>query len=261
MAVPTVENIRNIVLVGHGGAGKTSLAEALLHKTGTTNRLGAVQDKTSILDSADDEKEKQCSIDSAICSVSHGGKHINIVDTPGSTDFCGQAIASLAAAETAVLVVSATAGIEVNTRKMMERASRYGLSRFIVINKIAAENAHVEPLIGALQEIFGPTCLPLNLPKPGYKGVVDCFTHESGDTAFGDVASAHEGVVEAIVGADGDLMEKYLGGEVSEDELPGAAAQAVAAGELTPVLLTDARHEIGITELLDAVCTFGPDPL
>ncbi len=261
MAALKMEDIRNIVLAGHGGAGKTSLAEAILHKTGATNRLGSVQDKTSILDSADDEKEKGCSVDSALCFVSHNGKHINILDTPGGTDFCGQAIAALAGAETAVIVISATAGIEVNTRKMMERAADYGLGRFIVINKIAAENVNLEPLLAAIQEMFGAACLPLNLPAPGFKSVVDCFANESGDVAFGDVGAAHEGIVEGIVGADEELMEKYLGGEASDDEIRAAAAKAVAAGELVPVLFTDARAEVGIDELLDAITTFAPNPL
>ena len=261
MAALTLPNIRNIALVGHGGAGKTSLGEALLHKTGGTNRLGSVQDKTSILDSSDDEKEKGCSIDSALCSISHAGRHINIVDAPGAIDFCGQAIAALAAVETAVVVVSATAGIEVNTRKMMERAGAYGVGRFIVVNKIAAENVNLDLLIGQLQEMFGHACVPLNLPTPGLKGVIDCFKNESGQAALGDVASTHERVVEAIVGADEALMEKYLGGEVSADELRAVAPKAVAAGELIPILFTDARAEVGIAELLDAICTFAPSPL
>jgi len=260
MAALNVQDIRNVVLVGHGGAGKTSLAEAMLHKTGATNRLGSVQDKSSILDSAEDEKEKLCSIDSAVCYVTHAGKHINIVDTPGGIDFCGQAIAGLIAAETAILVISASAGIEVNTRKMMERAGRYGLGRFIVINKIGAENVNIEPLLGAIQEMFGPQCQPLNLPAPGMKSVVDCFSQDSGDTAFGDVAAAHEGFVEAIVGSDEALMEKYLGGEATDEEIRAAAAKAVAAGELIPILFTDARTDIGIAELLDAICTFVPNP-
>lgn len=261
MAALTVEKIRNVALIGHSGAGKTSLAEALLHKSGATNRLGSVQDQTSILDSADDEKEKLCSIDTALCYFAHNGQHVNLIDTPGGIDYCGQAIAGMSAAETAVLVVSATSGIEVNTRKMMERATKFGLARMIVINKVAAENVTVEPLIGQLQEMFGAFCLPVNLPAPGYQGVTDCFARESGDAAFGDVESAHLAVVEAVVGADEELMEKYLGGEVSQDELVGAAAQALAAGELVPVLFTDARAEMGIAELLDALCTFAPTPL
>ena len=162
MAVHNVTDVRNIALTGHSGAGKTSLAEAILHKTGVTNRLGSVPDKTTILDFADDEKETAHSIDSACCQVMHGGKAINIVDTPGATDYCGQAVASLAAVETAVTVVSASAGIEVNTRKMMERAGEYGLARMIVINRISGGDANLEELVGAIQEFFGGNCVPIN---------------------------------------------------------------------------------------------------
>ncbi|MDX9975215.1 MAG: GTP-binding protein, partial [FCB group bacterium] len=150
--------------MGHSGAGKTSLAEAILHKTGVTTRLGSVPDKTTLLDFADDEKESSHSIDSACCFVQYENKHINIVDTPGSTDYCGQAIPALAAVETGVLVLSAAAGIEVNSRKMMERATEFGIGRMIVINKIDADNVNFDELLGSIQEFFGSQCVPINLP-------------------------------------------------------------------------------------------------
>jgi elongation factor G len=140
MATYQPDQYRNITLVGHSGCGKTSLAEALLFSAGVTNRLGSVQDKTSILDHTDEEKDKLSSLDSALCYLTHGGMHVNIIDTPGSAAFCGTAIASLAAADCAVVVISATAGIQVNTRKMMERARAYGLGVWIVINHIDAPN-------------------------------------------------------------------------------------------------------------------------
>ncbi len=261
MAVYNVNDLRNIALTGHSGSGKTSLAEAILHKTGVTNRLGSVPDKTSILDYADDEKETSHSIDSACCHVVHDEKAINIVDTPGATDYCGQAVAALAGVETAITVVSASAGIEVNTRKMMERAGDYGLARMIVINKIGGGEGNLDALIGSLQEFFGNQCVPINLPTGGGTGVVDCIKNDSGDADCGDVAAAHEQALEAIVGADDELMEKYLGGEADESEVIAAAAKACAAGEIIPILFTDARAEVGISELLDAINTFAPSPL
>ncbi|MHC4091128.1 MAG: GTP-binding protein, partial [Planctomycetota bacterium] len=113
MAIFSIQDYRNVALVGHGGAGKTTLAEACLFKAGVTKRQGSVPEQTSCLDFSEEEKEKGCSLDSAVCSLGHSGKHINLIDTPGSTDFCGTAIASLAGVETAILVVSAAAGIEV----------------------------------------------------------------------------------------------------------------------------------------------------
>ncbi len=260
MPVPNVTDIRNIALIGHSGAGKTSLPEAILHTTGVTNRLGSVPDKTSILDYSDDEKESAHSIDSAMCFVQHKGKHLNIVDTPGSMDFCGQAVASLAGVELGVLVLSASAGIEINSRKMMERAGNFGLARMVVINKMDAEAANLEELVSAVQEFFGAACVPVNLPSGNRSAIVDCLSAESGSTDFGDVAAAHEAALEAIVGADEALMEKYLGGEASDDEILAAAARACQSGEIIPILFTNAKDEVGVNELLDAIVKFGPSP-
>ena len=127
MAVFKPEQYRNIALVGHTGSGKTSLAEALLYQAGATNRLGSVQDKTSILDHAEEEREKLSSLESAVCHLTYYTMHVNVVDTPGVGEFCGQAIAALASAECAVVVISASAGIQVHTRKMIERARKFGL--------------------------------------------------------------------------------------------------------------------------------------
>ena len=253
----TTDDIRNLALVGHGGAGKTSLAEALLYKTGATRRLGSVNDRTSHLDYTEEEKEKGCSLDSALCYADHHGKRINIIDTPGSTDFSGPAIAALAAADTAVCVISAKDGIQVNTRKMMERAREYGLARFIVINKIDADNADFEKLVGQIQETFGQECVCVNLPTNGAKDVTDCWQGDTGHKDPGDgglcgearqltvcelaaevlfhqlvVCADHAfdecrmGIgnvgkinVAGIVGkANDELMEKYLGGELSDEE-------------------------------------------
>ncbi len=256
----TTTDIRNIALVGHGGAGKTSLAEALLHKSGATRRLGSVNDKTSHLDYAEEEKEKGCSLDSAVCHADHNGKRINIIDTPGSIDFAGPAIAALAAADTAVCVISAKDGIQVNTRKMMERAKDYGLARMIVVNKIDAESANFEQLVGQIAETFGPECVCVNLPTGNGRGVIDCYENDSGESELGDVAARHEKVVEAIVGVDDDLMEKYLSGELGDEELSESAAKATAGGVIVPVVFTDAAHDVGISELLKVIGAFCPDP-
>jgi len=261
MPLHAVSDIRNVALIGHSSSGKTSIAEAVLHKAGVTNRLGSVPDKSSILDYAEDEKEHAHSIDSAMCYFEHNGKHVNLIDTPGGTDFCGQSCAALAAVETAILVISAHAGIEVNSRKMMTRATNYGLARMIVINKIDDQTGDIEELIAHVQELFGPECVPINLPSGGAKSVVDCTNHTEGSVDFGDVAAAHEAALEAVVGADDKLMEKYLAGEASDEEIMAAAAKACAAGEIIPILFTDARNEIGIAELMNAMVKFGPSPM
>ncbi len=254
------EAIRNIVLVGHGGAGKTSLAEACLHAAGATTRRGSVDDGTSFLDYTDEEKEKRHSHQAATCSFTHNDTHINMIDTPGLSDFCGHAIPPLAAAETAVLLVSAVAGIEVNTRKMYARAREYGIGVIVVVNKIDADNVNPAEVVEHVQENFGPQCLPVNLPTGGGKDVIPCLGG-SGSPDFGDLEEAHTAAVEAVVGADDALMEKYLGGEVSDDEVRRYAALSVAKGELVPIVFTSARTDAGVNAFMNAVVNYAPCPV
>jgi elongation factor G len=258
----TTADIRNISLVGHGGAGKTSLGDAILHATGVTNRLGSVADQTSYLDYTEEEKNRGCSIDSAVMHVQAEGKEINIVVTPGAPDFIGPAIASLAGVETAVCVISAVAGIEVNTRRMMEKTKEFGLGRMIVINKIDAENANPEELVGQVQESFGKACQPFNLPAGGGKSVVDCFTQTDGKPDFGSVVDVHAALVDAVVEADEALMEEYLDkGSVSAEKLAAGVSKAIASGSLVPIFFTNARGEVGVKEFLAAVAQYAPSPI
>ena len=260
MALLETALFRNIAIVGHSGSGKTSLAEALLFKAGVTSRLGSVPDGTSMLDTSEESKEKGSSLDSAVAYLSHNKLHVNLLDTPGTAAFCGPAIATLAAAECAVVVVSASSGIQVNTRRMIARAREYGLGMWIVINHIDAANVDLPALVGQIQETFGAECVPLNLPTDGGKAVIDCFANESGSADFSDVADAHTALLEALVGADDELMEKYLGGELSKEEAGRAAAGAVAQGVCIPILFTNALGDVGVTEFLDALEMFCPSP-
>ena len=261
MALLEAAQIRNIALVGHGGSGKTSLAEALLFKCGMTNRLGNVPDGTSFLDSTDEAKEKLSSVDSALCHVVHKGLHVNILDTPGTPAFCGPAIAALAAVECAVVVISASAGIQVNTRRMFERARDYGLGVWIVINHIDAANVDLPVLVGQIQESFGAQCVPFDLPVARATKVIDDFHNEKGDADFSSVPEAHTAAVEAVVAADDAMMEKYLGGELAIDEAEKAAPHAVAAGAFMPIFFTNSRGDVGIAEFLDALASFCPSPV
>ncbi len=261
MATFQPDQYRNIALIGHSACGKTSLAEALLFKTGMTSRQGNVADKTSILDCSDESKEKLTSLDSAVAYFAHKGVHVNLIDTPGSTSFCGPAIASLAAVELGVVVVSASSGIQVNTRKMMERAREYGLGIWIVINHIDAPNVNLPGLVGQIQELFGNKCVPLTLPKDGGKAVADCFNNESGSADFSSVADAHTGLIEAIVGTDDALMEKYLVGEVAMSDVRTMAPATVATGALVPIFFTNARTSVGVAEFLDALVYCCPSPV
>jgi elongation factor G len=259
MPASTPQDIRNIVFLGHGGSGKTTLGEALLHAAKVTSRLGSVDDGTSHLDYSDIEKERQHSVEPAIAFFDHAGKTINMIDAPGYPDFIGGAINALAGADVAVVVISATAGIEVNTRRLFQVARDAGMAMAIIINKIDGENINLERLVGEVQESFGQQCKPLNLPTGGGKGVIDCFASESGSTDFGDVGEAHTQLTESIIEADEALMESYLGGEaVAPEKLLGAFAKAMVAQTVVPIMFTAARNEVGVKDFADAVAKYFP---
>ncbi len=257
----TIKDLRNIVLLGHGGSGKTSLAESILHTTKTTNRLGSVDDGSSVCDFDDEEKNRKNSIYSAIINVVHNGKTINIIDTPGFQDFVGPAILSIPAAETCAIVINASAGIEVTTRKMFAESEAAGKAKFIIINKIDAENVSFDELLASIQQTFGPQCKCVNLPTPDKKGVIDCINKEGGESAFSDVAAAHIQLLESVIEADDAMMEKYLGGgEITPEQVSSVFVKAMLLRTITPILFTNARNEIGIKELLDFITTFTPCP-
>jgi len=254
-------DIRNIVLLGHGGSGKTSLVEAMLHKTGATNRLGSVDDKSSICDYYDEEKEHRHSIQSALVYIEHAGKLINIIDTPGYPDFIGPAIKAIPAAETAIAVISAAAGIETNTRKMFELAAQANMPRLIVINKMGAENVDLPELIKNIQETFGSQCRCANLPGEDKASIIDCIENESGDSPLMDVAQAHTELIESVIEADDDLMESYLASEeISAEKIASVFVEALKASTIIPIVFTDARREIGVQELLDIIVKYTPSP-
>ncbi len=255
-------DIRNIVLLGHGGAGKTSLTEAMLHKTGTTNRLGSVDDKTSICDYYDEEKEHLHSIQSAVVHLKHAGKLINLIDAPGYPDFIGPAIKAIPAAETAIIVISAAAGIETNTRKMFEMTTQADIPRIIVINKVDAENVDLVELIKNIQETFGSQCRCANLPAADRANIIDCIENQSGDSPLMDVGQAHTELIESVIEADDQLMESYLGGEeISADKVASVFVKALKAGTIIPIVFTDSRREVGVQELLDIIVKYTPSPL
>ena len=255
-------DIRNVVLLGHGGSGKTSLAEAILHKTGAINRLGSVDDKTTVSDYYDEEKEHQHSILASVLYTRHNGKLINIIDTPGAPDFIGPAVVSIPAAETAIIVISATAGIETNTRRMFQLAGEANKPRLIVINKLDAENIELAELIRAIQESFGMHCRCANLPGADKRSVIDCIENSSGTSPVMDVGQAHTELIESVIEADDALMERYLGGEeIAPDQISSVFVKALKAGTLIPIVFTDARNEVGVPELLNLIVKYTPSPL
>lgn len=256
-----IEKIRNIVLLGHGGSGKTSLAEAILHSTGKTNRLGSVDDKTSVCDYYDEEKEHLHSILTSVVYTNYTDTLINIIDTPGYPDFIGPAIVSIPAAETAVIVVSASAGVETNTRKLFDLANKAEMPKIIVVNKIDAENVEFVELIKNIQDTFGPQCRCANLPSKDRNSIIDCIENQKGDALIMDVAQAHTELLESIVEADEALMESYLASEeISQDKISAVFVKAMKLGTIVPIVFTNSRKELGIRELLDLIVKYSPSP-
>ncbi len=266
MAKYRVEDIRNIALVGHGAAGKTSLADSLLFKGKAVERRGSVDDGSSLSDYDDEEKKRRFSIDTTILHLEHQGKQVHILDAPGYPDFVGGAIEALQAAETAVIVISAPNGIEVNTRRMFSEAGRRGLARMLVINKMDADNIHFDALVNSLQETFGKGCVLFNAPigqGASFSGVVSVLNppDKPPDGCLVDLAQARSKLVDAIVECDDVLMEKYLiEGTVSAQELSAVIPKALAAGTVIPIFCTSAKKDLGVAELLDAFCQYALPP-
>ncbi len=261
MPASKAENIRNIVLMGHGGSGKTTLGEAMLHQAKVTSRLGSVDDGTSHLDYSDIEKDRKHTIDPSMAFFDHAGITINVIDAPGYPDFIGGAISASGGADIATIVISAPAGIEVNTRRMFKLAQTNNMSIALIINKIDAENVDIESLLAQITETFGQACKPMNLPTGENTGVIDCFANDQGDSDLGDVADARTELIENIVEADEELMEAYLGGEeLTATQLSVAMSKAMVEGTVIPILFTGAKADIGVTEAMDAIAKYFPSP-
>nr|VFK31823.1 MAG: elongation factor G [Candidatus Kentron sp. MB]VFK75585.1 MAG: elongation factor G [Candidatus Kentron sp. MB] len=259
----TTSDIRNIALLGQGGAGKTTLMEALLCKAGVIPAPGDVTKGTSVCDFDPQEKTHQRSLYSALVSLDYNGKHINLIDTPGYPDFLGHTITILPAVETAVLVLDARVGLEMSGQRMMESAARAGRCRMVVINKIDAEETNLENVLQQVNDTFGSGCLSLNLPTGGGAGVVDCFfSAEDVETDFSSVAQAHTQVMEQIVEMDEELMERYLeeGDTLDPALLQDAFKKALREGHLVPVCFTAGQNDVGVSELLNLFAAVMPNP-
>ena len=254
--------IRTVALVGHGAAGKTTLAESLLAATGAISGRGSVEKGNTVCDFDPVEKDFGHSLQSAVCSVDWAGTHIHIVDTPGYPDFAGQAIGALAAVDTALVVINAQTGIELSTERMFNLAGQRGLCRMIVINRIDADNVDLPGLVADIRERFGKQCLLLDLPVHHGAEVVELLGHDDGESDFASVAAAHRDLIDQIIEEDDSLMARYLedGADPSPDELHAPFEKALRAGHLVPILFTSARTGAGIPQLLDALAKLAPNP-
>ncbi|MFQ5861916.1 MAG: elongation factor G [Candidatus Brocadiales bacterium] len=266
MAPYQTKDIRNVALTGHGASGKTSLVEAMLFRSGVTPRMGSVDEGTSIADYEPEEKERKFTLSATLLPCKWHDRVINVIDTPGYPDFVSQTISALSAVETAALVISATGGVQVNTRKFWSLAVDRGLARIIVISKLDGENIEFARLLDSIKESFGQDCIPLNLPigcGQDFKGLVNVLElpEDIPEGVMGDPQATHEFLVEKVVEVDDEIMQKYLEGkDVSTEELKSCLAKAIAGKHLVPVLCTSARKVIGVDELLNTLTDFVPNP-
>lgn len=277
------ERIRNVALVGHGGSGKTTLAEALLARSGAISRPGRVDDGTSLLDTEPEEHKRHISLSLALApfdwSATDGRTYrINLIDTPGYADFVGEVEAALSVADLALFVVSAVEGIEVQTEVLWRRAGELGLPRMIFVNKEDKERADFHAVLDQLRAVFGSGIAPLELPlgeAATLHGVADVLSEEALEYEPGgthhteplpdDVAEEehqmHDALVEEIVSGDDEQLERYLSGDVpTVSELERTLAHEVLDGLEFPVLLGSALTGVGLDRLADFICELGPSP-
>ncbi len=265
MAAMNPGDIRNVVLTGQTGTGKTTLTERLLHDTGVIGRMGSVEDGSTTSDWTEEEKHHKHSLSPSILHFDHEGHTVNLIDTPGLADFVGQAIACFPAVETVAVVIDPARGIGTVTRRMMEIARQRNLPRMIIVNKIDEANIDIGSLTEEIREVFGSVCLPINLPLADCSGVVNVFDGDGagGDTLFDSVDDAHTKIIEQVVEVDDELMSTYLeqGENLEPEQVHNAFEAALREGHLVPICYCSARDGIGIEALLHVFASLLPSPL
>jgi elongation factor G len=256
-----MEAVRTLALVGPAAAGKSSLAEALLHKAGVIGACGSIERGSTVSDHDPLERRMQHSLNASVMHLTHSGTRIHFIDTPGGPDFLGQSLPALEAVETAAVVINAAAGIEPMAVRMMEYAASRHLARMIIVNRIDAQGISLAGLLADIQATFGRECLPLNLPDGVGRQVVDCFFNRFGRSDFGPVEAAHRALVEQVVEVDAAFVDRYLEeGDVDPAELHAPLEQALREGHLIPVCFVSSRSGAGVAELLDVIVKLLPDP-
>jgi elongation factor G len=265
MAKHKTQDIRNIAICGHGHSGKSTIVDHLLSKTGAVTGTPNVDDGTSICDFDEEEKQHKYSIEASLVHFTHAGKRFNLIDTPGYPDFIGQTIGALHAVETAAVVIDAHSGIQVNTRRVFAEAGKLGLGRLIVISKMGTENIDFPALIDSIRELWGPSCVLLNVPigcGDDFKGVISTLkSPETAEGALLDPQPIHEALIESIVEIDETVMERYFEGQLpTAEELVDLMVRAVAGGSLIPIVCCSARNDTGIAQLLEALATCALPP-
>jgi len=270
-----LDNIHNVILLSHGGAGKTSLSEAMLFNAGVINRLGKVDDGSSTSDYDPDEAKRRISINLSLLPLPWRDKKINIIDVPGYADFIGEVKAGMRISEGAIIVVCAASGVEVGTEMTWGYCEESKMPRLVVINKMDRENADFFKVVEEIKTKLGSKCIPVQITigaHTGFQGVVDLLTMKAyTGSPTKEVAvpaavkaqadSFREKLVEAIAEVDDALIEKYLGGEeISLDVLATTLKKAVVSGRIVPIIASSALQNVAVNRVLDAICDYLPLP-
>lgn len=271
----TTEFVRNVALASHSSSGKTMLAEALLHFTGATTRLGRIEDGSTVSDFEDEEHRRGISFSTSLLPLEYRDHKINLLDTPGYTDFVGEVISALRVADSALILVDSVAGAEVGTEIALTYCDQFSLPRFVIINKMNRDNANFRKALESVQEISETRLVPVHLPfgeKQDFKGVIDLLTQKVylGDgknvqdipADYADsVESARMELIEAAAEGEDALLEKYLEGEeLTAEEIKRGLREVVRNGGYIPVFVAAGSAEIGLAPLLDAMIELLPSP-
>ncbi|MEN6371193.1 MAG: elongation factor G [Armatimonadota bacterium] len=272
-----IDAIRNVALVGHSGAGKTSLTEALLYTTGAIDRLGKVDDGTATTDYDADEIKRKISINTSVAPCEWSGRKINLLDTPGYPDFVGDVIGAVHVAESALIVVDAVGGVEVGTETGWDTAVARGVTRCIFVNKMERENADFYRVLEQLRTVFGRNVVPVQLPigsQDSFKGIVDlidlkAYEWQGGKSSPADVPADmkaqidqyRDALIEVAAEADDELTMRYLDGEeLSAEDIKRGLELGIVEGKIVPVLCGSGMKQIGLTSLLDFIANELPSP-
>jgi elongation factor G len=280
MKVYDAQSLRNVALVGHSGAGKTQLISTLLFDAGAVNRLGRVDDGTTVTDYDEEEISRKHTLSAALAYAEWNKVKINFIDTPGMANFLSDARAALRVADAAVVVVDAVAGVEVSTEKVWSGAEELQVPRLVVLNRLDRERASLDRSVESLRGVFGRTVIPIQLPigeERGFRGIVDlvamkAWTYPADGSGKateapvpaeieGAANSAREALIEMVAEADDSLMEKFFdAGTLTQEELVSGLKRGFAAGRIFPVLCASATSNIGMQPLMDAIVAYVPSP-
>ena len=257
----TSDQLRNVVVMGHGGSGKTTLVEATLHVSGAISRMGSVEAKNTVSDFDDLEHAHAYSISASLIAIEWADHRINLIDTPGYVDFEGEVVEGCAAADAALIIVDASSGVQGGTQSAWEHADQAGpLPRLVLVSRLDRENTDFDAVVTSLRDLYGTKIVPLALPDGAagdFTAAIDLIS-DSSEAA----ADAREMLVESVAETDDELLNKYLEGEeIAAEEMSAALAAAVAAGDVVPVLPLSATGDVGVRELLDRIVSLLPSPL